>query len=76
MNVFRDLYQYRELLKTNIKKTLEAVIKALFWEFFGHFKSAIASSRILFCVSLFNAGAIPNYMVYLITGMIPWNFFS
>lgn len=77
MTLFKELYQYRELLKTNIHKELRGKYKGSFlgilWSFINPLLQVLVYA-IVFPFLMRGAG-IENYTVYLITGVIPWTFF-
>ena len=74
-NVFKNLYQYRELLKTSVKKDIRGKYKNSFlgilWSFFNPLLQ-IAVYAIIFPIILKNNE--PNYVIFLCTGLIPWTF--
>lgn len=76
-NVFKNLYQYRELLKTSVKKDIRGKYKNSFlgvlWSFLNPLLQ-IAVYAIIFPIILKNNE--PNYVIFLCTGLIPWTFFS
>lgn len=78
MTVIKDLYQYRELLKTNTKKELRGKYKAsalgVLWSFINPLLQVLVYA-IVFPLIMRGDG-IDNYIVYLITGIIPWTFFT
>ncbi len=75
--VFKDLYQYRELLKTNVKKEIRGKYKNSFlgvlWSFLNPLLQ-IAVYAIVFPLILKNTQE--NYVIFLCCGLIPWTFFS
>ena len=77
MHIFRDIYDYRELLKTNVKKDIRGKYKGSFlgvlWSFINPLLQVIVY-WIVFPYLLRGAGG-DNYLIYLITGLIPWTFF-
>ncbi len=77
MNIIKDLYKYRELLKTNIKKDVGGKYKNSFlgvlWSFISPLLQ-IAVYALVFQVIL--KSDIENYTVYLCCGLIPWQYFS
>lgn len=77
MNLIGDLYNYRELLKTNIKKDIGGKYKksalGILWSFINPLLQ-IAVYAWVFQVIL--KSDIPNYVIYLCCGIIPWQFFS
>lgn len=76
MKIFKDLYNYRELLKTSIKKDIGGKYKHSFlgviWSFLNPLLQ-IAVYAIIFPLIMRNN--IENYTVYMVCGLIPWNFF-
>lgn len=77
MSFFKDLYNYRELLKTSVQKDIGGKYKHSFlgvlWSFINPLLQ-IAVYAIIFPLIIKNN--IPNYTVYMVCGLIPWNFFS
>ena len=77
MSLFKNLYNYRELLKTNIKKDIGGKYKNSFlgviWSFFNPLLQ-IAVYALVFQVIL--RSQIENYAVYLCCGLVPWTFFA
>ena len=77
LNVFKNLYNYRELLKTNVKKEIRGKYKNSFlgviWSFLNPLLQ-IAVYAIVFQMILKNPQE--NYVVFLCCGLIPWTFFS
>ena len=77
MKFFKELYNYRELLKTNIKKEIRGKYKNSFlgvlWSFLNPLLQ-IAVYAIVFPLILQNKQ--PHYVVFLCAGLIPWTFFS
>lgn len=78
MTIFKDLYKYRELLKTNTKKEIRGKYKAsvlgVLWSFINPLLQVLVYA-IVFPFIMRGAGT-DNYIVYLITGIIPWTFFT
>ncbi|MCI8654431.1 MAG: ABC transporter permease [Clostridia bacterium] len=77
MKIVKDLYNYRELLKTNIKKDVGGRYKNSFlgvlWSFISPLLQ-IAVYALVFQIIL--KSDIENYTVYLCCGLIPWQYFS
>ena len=77
MNIAKDLYNYRELLKTNITKDVGGKYKnsvlGVLWSFINPLLQ-IAVYALVFQVIL--KSDIENYTVYLCCGLIPWQYFS
>ena len=76
-NVFKNLYKYRELLKTSVKKEVRSKYKNSFlgvlWSFLNPLLQ-IAVYGIVFSLILKNP--MEHYTVFLCCGLIPWTFFS
>ena len=76
-NIFKNLYQYRELLKTSVKKEIRGKYKNSFlgvlWSFLNPLLQ-IAVYAIVFPLILQNKQE--NYVIFLCAGLIPWTFFS
>ena len=77
LNVFKNLYNYRELLKTSVKKEIRGKYKNSFlgvlWSFLNPLLQ-IAVYAIVFPLILRNTQE--NYVIFLCCGLIPWTFFS
>ena len=77
MNIFKNLYSYRELIKTSVKKDIGGKYKHSFlgviWSFINPLLQ-IAVYAIIFPLIIKNN--IPNYTVFMVCGLIPWNYFS
>lgn len=76
-SVFKNLYQYRELLKTTIKKEIRGKYKNSFlgvlWSFLNPLLQIIVYA-VVFQLILKNPQE--NYAVFICCGLIPWTFFS
>ena len=77
MNFFKNLYSYRELLKTSVKKEVRGKYKNSFlgviWSFLNPLLQ-IAVYAIVFPLILRNNQE--NYVIFLCCGLIPWTFFA
>lgn len=77
MKLFRNLYEYRELLKTNVKKDIRGKYKGSFlgvlWSFLNPLLM-VAVYAIVFPYIM--RVKTENYLQYLICGVIPWTFFT
>lgn len=77
MNVFKNLYNYREFIKTSVKKDIGGKYKHSFlgvlWSFINPLLQ-IAVYAIVF--PLIIKSNIPNYTVFMVCGLIPWNYFA
>lgn len=77
MRIFKNIYDYRELLKTNVKKDIRGKYKGSFlgilWSFINPLLQVVVY-WIVFPYLMRGTGGT-DYLVYLITGLIPWTFF-
>lgn len=74
--MFKELYDYRELLKSNIKKEIRGKYKASFLGVLWSFVNPLLQVLVYAIVFPYLIGnQVDNYVVYLITGIIPWTFF-
>ena len=77
MNVFKELYNYRELLKTNIKKEIRGKYKGswlgIIWTFLNPLLM-LAVYALVFPYIL--RVDVDNYTIFMIVALIPWNFFT
>ncbi len=77
MKLLNEIYAYRELLKTNIRKELRGKYKGsvlgVLWSFFNPLLQVLVYA-IVFPYLLGNT--VDNYLIYLIIGIIPWTFFT
>lgn len=75
--MIKDLYKYRELLKSNMKKEIRGKYKGSFlgvlWSFINPLLSVLVYA-IVFPFILKNSP--DNYIIYLIIGILPWTFFT
>ena len=76
MKTLREIYQYRELLKTNVKKEIRGKYKGSFlgvlWSFINPLLQVVVYAIVFPYIMRIQTD---NYLVYLIIGVIPWNFF-
>lgn len=77
MQLARNLYNYRELLKSNVKKEIRGKYKGSFlgvlWSFINPLLQ-VAVYAIVFPYIM--RVQTDNYLIYLIIGIIPWTFFT
>lgn len=77
MSIFIKLYQYRELLKTSIKKDIGGKYKKSFlgilWSFINPLLQ-ITVYAIIFPIIMKNN--LENYTVFMVCGLIPWTYFA
>lgn len=78
MRIFKDLYEYRELLKTNISKDVRGKYKNSFLGVFWSFLNPLLQITVyaLIFPLLMRGGAVENYTVFICCGLIPWAFFA
>lgn len=77
MKVFKELYQYRELLKTSIHKEIRGKYKGSFLGILWSFVSPLLMVLIYAIVFPFILRVQEeNYLIFLIVGIIPWTFFT
>jgi len=77
MNIFKELIQYREFLKSNVKKEIRGKYKGSFlgmlWSFLNPLLSVVVYAIIFPYIMRMQ---MDHYLIYLITGIIPWTFFT
>ncbi|MBQ8659898.1 MAG: ABC transporter permease [Bacilli bacterium] len=77
MNIFKNLYEYRELLKTSVKKDIGGKYKnsilGVFWSFLNPLLQIAVYALVFPLIMKSNE---TNYTVFICCGLIPWNFFS
>ena len=77
MKVFKELYNYRELLKTNIKKEVRGKYKGswlgIIWTFLNPLLM-LAVYALVFPYIL--RVKVENYTIFMIVALILWNFFT
>lgn len=76
MSLFKNLYEYRELLSTSVKKEIRGKYKGawlgILWSYLNPLLMLVVYS---FVFSIIMRVQIENYTMYLFTALIPWNFF-
>ncbi len=74
--MFKELYKYRELLKTNVKKEIRGKYKGSFLGVLWSFMNPLLQVIVYWIVFPYLLrSSTENYLIYIITGLIPWNFF-
>ena len=75
--IFKELYNYRELLKSNTKKEIRGRYKQSFlgvlWSFLNPLLQLLVYS-VVFGALL--ASGDDTYYIYVCVGLIPWTFFT
>lgn len=75
--MFKELYQYREFLKTSIKKEFRGKYKKSFLGVLWSFLNPLFQLLIYALVFPFILRVdVENYTMFLIVALIPWNFFN
>lgn len=76
MNFFKELYHYRELLKTNVKKDIRGKYKGSFlgilWSFINPLLQVLVYALVFPYIMKVET---ENYLIFLICGIIPWTWF-
>ncbi|MCR4581615.1 MAG: ABC transporter permease [Bacilli bacterium] len=77
MKVFKELYHYREFLRTNVKKDIRGKYKASFlgvlWSFINPLLQVVVYAIVFPYIMRVQT---PNYLIFLICGIIPWTWFT
>ncbi len=77
MNIFQKIYQYRELLKTNVKKEIRGRYKnsilGVMWSFLNPLLQLVVYS-VIFGALL--ASGDKTYHIYICVALIPWTYFT
>ena len=75
--ILNEIYKYKEFLKTNVKKDIRGKYKGSFlgvlWSFINPLLSVIVYAIVFRYIMRFS---IDNYLIYLISGIIPWTSFT
>ena len=75
MKLFKDIKNYFEFLKSNVKKDIRGKYKGSFlgilWSFINPLLSVLVYAIVFPYIMRMK---IENYLIYLITGIIPWTF--
>lgn len=77
MNLIKNLYDYRELLKSNVKKEIRGKYKGSFlgvlWSFVNPLLTVLVYAIVFPYIMRVKT---ENYLIFLIIGVIPWTFFT
>ena len=77
MKLVNDLIKYGEFLKSNVKKDIRGKYKGSFlgilWSFINPLLSVLVYAIVFPYIMRIK---VDNYLIYLITGIIPWTFFT
>ena len=75
--MFKELYKYREFLKTSVKKEFRGKYKKSFLGVLWSFLNPLCQLLIYALVFPFILKVdVENYTMFLIVALIPWNFFN
>lgn len=75
--MFKELYNYRELLKTNVKKEIRGKYKGSFLGVLWSFVNPLLMTLVYAIVFPFLLRSTePHYVTYLVIGILPWNWFT
>ena len=77
MKIINELIKYKEFLRTNVKKDIRGKYKGSFlgvlWSFINPLLSVVVYAIVFHYIMRFS---IDHYLIYLISGIIPWTFFT
>lgn len=78
MKLFKDLYNYRELLKSNVKKEIRGKYKGSFLGILWSFVSPLLMTLVYAIVFpfLMRGAGYEHYTTFLIIGILPWTWFT
>ena len=77
MKLLKNLYNYRELLKTNVKKDVGGKYKNSFLGVLWSFINPLLQIAVYaFVFQIIMRSNIENYAVYLCCALVPWQYFS
>lgn len=77
MEIFSELYKYREFLKTSIKKEFRGKYKKSFLGVIWSFLNPLFQLLIYaFVFPFILKNDVDNYIVFLIVALMPWTFFN
>lgn len=77
MKLLKNLYNYRELLKTNVKKDIGGKYKNSFLGVLWSFINPLLQIAVYaFVFQIIMRSNIENYAVYLCCALVPWQYFS
>lgn len=77
MDIIKSVYNYREMLKTQVKKDLRARYKGSFFGFLWNFANPLLQLAVFTIVfkDILKV-QIPNFAIFIFVGLLPWIFFS
>ena len=75
--MFKELYHYRELLKTNVKKDIRGKYKGSFLGVLWSFVNPLLQTFIYAIIfSFLLKNNIPHYTTYVVIAVLPWTWFT
>lgn len=79
MKIIKNIFNYRELLKTSVTKDIGGKYKKSFlgviWSFINPLLQIMVYA-IIFPLIMKNSGSFKDYTLFMVCGLIPWTFFS
>ena len=77
MNIIKNIYNYRELLKNNVKKEIRGKYKNSFLGVIWTFLNPLLQLAVYACIfPLILKTTQPFYVIFVCIGLIPWTFFT
>ena len=77
MNLIKNLYDYRELLKSNVKKDIRGKYKGSFLGVLWSFVNPLLMTLVYAIVFPYILkSSQDHYVTYLVIGLLPWNWFT
>ena len=77
VEIFKEVYHYRELLKNNVKKEIRGRYKnsilGVFWTFLNPLLQILVYATIF---PLILKNAQEYYVIFVCVGLIPWTYFT
>lgn len=75
--MFKELYKYRELLKTNVKKEIRGKYKGSFLGILWSFMNPLLMTLVYAIVFPYLLRSTePHYVTFVVIGILPWNWFT
>lgn len=77
MKIFKNIYEYRELLKTNVKKEIRGKYKKSFFGLIWSFLNPLLQLAVYaFIFPIILKVQQENYVIFVCSALIPWTFFT
>ncbi len=75
--MFKELYKYRELLRTNVKKEIRGKYKGSFLGVLWSFVNPLLMTLVYAIVFPYLLRSTePHYVTFIVIGILPWNWFT